>query len=183
MLYPGPDTPLKRPPAARGDPWTQSTGLIPRPNCCAILPSGSPLSRLGQIPTGYARGYLSALDPRTRGTPTRAPAQSGSILDPSKQRPETSARPSSPCEAISRRCSSRPKTNRNGGALFRFVLWPMRASRVRQHQGLCPCHPTLAREASGAWGGRAAPYSLAEAVSFPCRVKGSLRPCFRLSER
>ncbi len=35
---------------------------------------------------------------------------------------------------------------------------------ISEHQGLCPCHPALAAEGSGARGGGAAPHSPAEAV-------------------
>lgn len=42
---------------------------------------------------------------------------------------------------------------------------PFPLEPAEQHQGLCPCHPALAAEGSGARGGEAAPHSQAEAVS------------------
>jgi hypothetical protein len=33
------------------------------------------------------------------------------------------------------------------------------AARENEHQGRCPCHPALAAEGSGAWGGKATPHS------------------------
>lgn len=53
---------------------------------------------------------------------------------------------------------------------------------ISEHQGLCPCHPALAAEGSGARGGGAAPHSPAEAVQGR-GLKRALCPCVRSPER
>ncbi len=81
-----------------------------------------------------------------------------------------------------------PKANGSGNVVQRYPIKPIHSALIcttgiAQHQGLCPCHPALAAEGSGARDGRAVPHSQAEAVSGGSAVKGALRPCFRSPER
>lgn len=80
-----------------------------------------------------------------------------------------------------------PKANGAGNVVQHYPVKSIHSARIcttgiAQHQGLCPCHPALAAEGSGARGGEAAPRSPAKAGDGHA-FKGSLRPCFRSPER